>query len=66
VLAGLVGAALFVNISQNIRPALRGTVLQGSLVEKALDNFAQGQALLASRLREIRVGIGQRAAQVVS
>jgi len=66
VLAGLVGAALFVNISQNIRPALRGTVLEGSLVERAVDNFAQGQALLARRLRDIRVGIGQRIEQAVS
>jgi hypothetical protein len=65
-MAGLVGAVLFANISQNIRPALSGTVLQGSLVEKALDNFALGQASLAMRLREIRVGIGQRIAQVVS
>jgi hypothetical protein len=65
ILAGLIGGVLFINIVQNIRPALQGTILQGSLVEKAVDSFVEGQAALARRLREIRIGIGQRIQQVV-
>lgn len=65
ILAGLVGAALFINISQNLRPALRGTILEGSLVEKAVDNFVEGQAILARRLREIRIGVGQIAQRAI-
>ena len=65
ILAGLIGGVLFVNIVQNIRPALQGTILQGSLVEKAVDSFVEGQTALARRLREIRIGIGQRIQQAV-